>query len=233
MSRLRREILPLEPARFAQHVAEVVGDAIVAAVTERGVCRMVLTGGRSPGPVYRELAAREDIVWDAVELYIGDERCVPPAHADSNVRMISETLLAAVPSLSSRLHRWRTEAGAETASREYDALVAALPEPKFDVTMSGVGPDGHTASLFPGDPRVVSSEAWAMTAIAPARFAVRERVTLTLRAMNSSRLMILLCAGKDKHEVRDLLLANGEAAMRLPVSHVRGIERTILVVDPS
>jgi 6-phosphogluconolactonase len=227
-----REVLPVAPADFTVQVTALVAAAMRQAIAARGACRVVLAGGRSPRGVYAALAARQDIPWDAVTFFIGDERCVPATHDDSNFRMIRTTLLDALPAHAAQVHPWRTELGAEAASRAYDALIAALPEPKFDVVLSGVGPDGHTASLFPGDPRVGTADTWAMRADAPPAFAVPERVTLTVRALNASRLVVLLCTGADKRAVRDVLLRDPSAAARLPASQVHGLERTMLVVDP-
>jgi 6-phosphogluconolactonase len=232
MSDAVREVLPLEPAEFAAWTARVLEDAIHGAVQARGVCRLVLAGGRTPAAVYRDLAVRDGIPWAQVEVFIGDERCVPPEHIDSNFRMIAESLLHLVPIPSAQIHRLRGEAGATVAAAEYDALLTALPEPKFDVVLTGVGADGHTASLFPGDARVTTEQHWAMPSIAPPDFAIAERVGLSLRALCSARTVCVLCTGAEKAAVRQKILEGDPAAQLLPAALVHGMDRTLWIVDP-
>jgi 6-phosphogluconolactonase len=221
------------PDAFAATVAALLADAMRTAVTMRGKCRIVLAGGRTPAAVYRVLASDPTIPWGQVSAFIGDERCVPPDHAESNFRMIDETLLQHVAMDASRIFRLRGELGGAAAAAEYDRLLDALPgTPKFDIVISGVGADGHTASLFPGDPLVDSAPGWAMAAVAPAPFAVSDRAGLTRRALNSTRLQVVLCTADDKKPVRRLILSDAPAAARLPATWLSGTERTVWVVDP-
>lgn len=228
-----REVLVVEAAEFAARTAALLGTAMRAAIEARGRCRIVLAGGRTPAAVYHVLAADDRIAWAQVVAFIGDERCVPPEHAESNYRMIAETLLHVVPIPESQIFRLRGELGAESAAAEYDVMLDALSgEPKFDVVLSGVGADGHTASLFPGDARVGVVDGWAMAAVAPPPFAIRERVGLTLRALNDTRLQLVLCTSDDKKPVRRRILDGEPAALELPAAKLSGVERTIWVVDP-
>ncbi len=228
-----REVLEFEVVSYAEQTATMLEWVIRDAVLARGVCRAVLAGGRTPAAVYRTLAKRPDIPWGNVEVYIGDERCVPPTHADSNYRMIAETLLDQVAIPEAQVHRLRGELGAVQAAAEYEALIDPLPMPKFDLVLTGVGADGHTASLFPGDSRVSSSTAWAMDAVAPAEFAVAERVGLTLRALCASRVLVVLCTGADKRAIRTAILDGTPHGRALPAALVSGLERTVWVVDPA
>ncbi len=232
MSGVAREVLTLEPAEFAAWTARVLEDAIHTAVQARGVCRLVLAGGRTPAAVYRDLAVRDGIPWAHVDVFIGDERCVPPEHIDSNFRMINESLLHLVPIPSAQIHRLRGEAGATAAAAEYNTLLETLPEPKFDFVLTGVGADGHTASLFPGDARVESEHAWTMPSVAPPDFAIAERVGLSLRALCSARMVCVLCTGAEKQAVRRAILEGDAAAQSLPAALVHGIDRTLWIVDP-
>ena len=232
MNGAAREVLTLESAEFSNWTARIIEDAIETAVTARGVCRVVLAGGRTPAQVYRVLAAHESIPWAHVEVFIGDERCVPPTHADSNYRMIADTLLDRVPIPRAQIHRLRGEVAGETAVAEYQSLLDPLPEPKFDFVLTGIGADGHTASLFPGDVRVTTELAWAMTAVSPPEFAIRERVGLSMRALNSARMVCVLCTGAEKHPVRAAILSGDTAAQSLPAALVHGTERTLWIVDP-
>jgi len=231
MSAVTRTVLAFSRESYADEVARLLAGVIRESVESRGVCRVVLVGGRTPAAVYRALALQPSVPWAQVEAYIGDERCVPPTHADSNWRMIEETLLSAVPIPAAHLHRMRGEAGSDDAAHEYDALVAPLPEPKFDLVISGVGADGHTASLFPGDLRLMGELLWARTATAPAPFAVPDRVTLTLRALNSTLVMAVLCTGAEKFAVRQAIVTQQSDALELPAAMLRGRDQTLWLVD--
>jgi 6-phosphogluconolactonase len=227
-----REVLEFAVTTYAEQTATLLEWVIRDAVLARGVCHLVLAGGRTPGAVYRVLAQRPDMPWAQVHVYIGDERCVPPLDPDSNYRMIVEALLDQVAVPPTQIHRLRGEAGSVRAAAEYQALIAPLKEPKFDLTLTGIGADGHTASLFPGDPRVTLATEWAMPAVAPPEFAVKERVGLTLRALCSSRVLVMLCTGADKRAIRATILDGLPASRALPAALVSGIERTVFVTDP-
>lgn len=232
MSGAVREVLIVEADEFAGWAARVIEDSVHDSVQARGVCHLVLAGGRTPAEVYRVLAQRDGVPWAQVHVYIGDERCVPPTHADSNYRMIDETLLSVVPIPEAQIHRLRGELGGVAAAAEYQTLLDPLAEPKFDFVLNGMGADGHTASLFPGDARLLTARAWAMAAVAPPAFAVPERVGLTMRALRSTRVSVVLCTGAEKHAVRTAILAGDAAAQLLPVAMLHGIERTLWIVDP-
>ncbi len=232
MSGAAREVLTFEPTEFAERTATLIEETIRAAASRQRRCRIVLAGGRTPASVYRVLAQRTSIAWAHVDIFVGDERCVPLDHPDSNYRMIKETLLDAVQGLKPIASPLQVESGGEAAAAEYTVRIAALPEPKFDFVLSGVGADGHTASLFPGDDRVMTTPMWAMSAIAPPQFPVKERVGLTLRALNSTRVQCVLCTGADKHAIRAQILANRPDAATLPAAMLSGLERTIWIVDP-
>lgn len=222
MSPPPRHIFRFSDTGFAAQAADRIGAQVELAILERGACRIVLAGGRTPAAVYRVLAQRATVDWSKVHAYVGDERCVPPDHADSNFRMIQETLLSHVPIPASQVHRLRGEVPPEVAAAECHALIAALPAPAFDIVLNGMGADGHTASLFPGDQGILTDSVWAKAAHAPPQFAVAQRVTLTLRALNSTRVSITFCTGDDKRTVRDMILAVEEGTPSLPASLLRG-----------
>lgn len=224
-------MLAFPPASYADEVARILAGVIRESVAVRGRCRVVLAGGRTPAAVYRALSMQPAMPWAQVEAYVGDERCVPPAHADSNWRMIDETLLSAVSIPAAHRHRMRGEASGDEAARDYDAHVALLPEPKFDLVISGVGADGHTASLFPGDADLAGELSWARPATAPEPFAVRDRVTLTLRALNSCVVMAVLCTGAEKVAVREAIVTQRTDAVTLPAALLRGRDQTLWLVD--
>lgn len=232
MTMVPRIVHALEAAQFATATADVLQPLIRDAIESDGECRIVLAGGRTPAAVYDVLSTRADIDWACVQVFIGDERCVPPDHADSNFAMIERTLLSRVAIPTAQVHRMRGEIDAVTAAAEYHGIIAALREPRFHVVLNGVGADGHTASLFPGDTTILREQRWSVAASAPSPFAVPQRITLSLRALNATRHSVTLCTGADKRTVRRMILCAEEGTASLPASLLRGTAQTIWCVDP-
>lgn len=186
-------IVVSRPEDLPRQAAGWLALEVSRAIAERGSCTLSLAGGRTPEPVYRELAARSNIDWKRVEVFFGDERAVPPDHADSNYRMVHLTLLSRVPIPSSNVHRMQAErADRDTAAREYER---SLPRP-LDVLVLGMGPDGHTASLFPGSAALEERQRLVVPALgakAPA-----ERLTITPPVIEAARKVAVIAAGEDK-----------------------------------
>lgn len=172
--------------QLATAAAEIVADHVRRAATTR----LVLAGGSTPKRCYL-LLERKDLPWGRVSILFGDERCVEPWHADSNYRMARETLLREIHPLS--VLRIPAELGPEQAAALYEPVVAAAP---LDLVLLGVGPDGHTASLFPGDPALQATS--YVTGVRAAAKPPAERVTLTLRAFREATRVVILAAGADK-----------------------------------
>jgi 6-phosphogluconolactonase len=204
-----------------QAAAAAIREAAARAIAERGRFLLVLAGGSTPRGVYGRLGSgpREDPDWERVHLFWGDERCVPPEHPESNFRMAHEALLRHVAVPPSNLHRIPGELAAEQAAARYEAeletffgaVAPADPEGghTFDLVLLGIGADGHTASLFPGSP-ALRATGWAAAAEAPPDAAVRERVTVTLPAINGSREVLFLATGADKRHVIARALTGAE-----------------------
>lgn len=233
--------------------AEEIVAAAERAVRERGRFTMSLAGGSTPRRLYEMLATayRDRIPWNATHIFFGDERCVPPTDRASNYHMANEALLSRVPIPDAQVHRIRGELAPLEAAREYGRLLrrefdalhateqarsgsasASLAQ-TFDIALLGVGPDGHTASLFPGSPALHERKHWAMEVEAPDYIAPpRERVTLTFPALNASRAVIFLVAGEEKQGVvEEILGADTTLASSYPAAHVHGAQRTVWLLD--
>ena len=211
-----------DAAGVAALARELVLGRAREAVSERGAFRIALAGGSTPRALYGMLAqSQADFArW---HVYFGDERAVPPEHADSNYRMAREAWLGAGQVPESQVHRMRGELGAGSAAAQYEReLVESFGSrevPRFDLVLLGMGADGHTASLFPGT-----------TALAEARLFVAStwveklsanRITLTLRTLNAARHALFLVAGPDKAPaLREVLHARADGP-RLPAALVR------------
>ena len=177
-----------------------------------GARHFALSGGSTPKTMFEELAlrGRQDLPWDKVELWWGDERCVPPDHPDSNFGMTKRALLDPLRIDPARVHRIEGEREPEAAARDYErALIAALgAPPKFDLVLLGMGPDGHTASLFHGSPALSERDRWVVAnpVDSPLTKGKTTRITLTAPAIDSASKIRFLVAGADKAErLREVL----------------------------
>lgn len=182
--------------------------------------RVALSGGNTPRALFSRLASddfKHKIDWTRWDIYWGDERCVPPDHADSNYRMAYETLISRVPLTEKQVHRIEGERDPEDAATRYGRMLKALAaedEPLFDVVLLGMGDDGHTASLFPGTPALAEPRHLAVSVYVQKLNS--NRVTLTARALNRARQVLFLVTGEKKAPViRDIRAGRGDYPVRL------------------
>lgn len=202
---------------LARHLVQ----SAAAAIAERGRFTWALAGGSTPRELYCLLASdefRAAVDWSKVEVFWGDERCVPPDAADSNFRMANEALLRHVPVPASQVYRMQGELEPEAAAEAYNgALRCAFPAaqypnvpPALDVVLLGMGDDGHTASLFPSSPALSESQKWTC----PAKKADQWRLTLTYPVLNAAREVLFLVTGSSKQTMlRNVLTAPSGAGM--------------------
>jgi len=182
--------------------AEAMVQVIAAAAGEAGTCSLALSGGGTPRELYRLLASRfrEQIPWERVHIFWGDERYVPHDHPDSNYGMARDTLLDHVPCPKANIHPMPTHVPTpEAAAGDYERTLKdhfGNDGPPFDVNLLGLGADGHTASIFPGSPALRERTRWVMSAQSNA--APVSRLTLTLPALIQSANIFVLVAGANK-----------------------------------
>lgn len=222
-----------DPEDLAAHAAELVAERLGEAIGLAGRASLALAGGSTPRRLYETLAARhaDPKLWRHVTLVAGDERCVPADDPESNQRMIGETLVAAEGIRRARWLAVPTELEpAEAARRHAEALRELVPPgepvPRLDVTVLGMGADGHTASLFPGSSLLDESSAWVRET--PEVHLGHRRVTLTLPVINASSSVIFLVAGRDKAGALADVLGGAE---ELPAARVRGRRELLWLVD--
>jgi 6-phosphogluconolactonase len=203
----------------ADELAAIAKDA----VAQRGVCTIALSGGSTPKRLFQLLAGRgrDALPWDQIELWWGDERTVPPDHADSNYRMAREALVDPLRLDAQRVHRMPAEEpDHELAALTYErALVAALGTPPvIDYMMLGMGPDGHTASLFPGSPGLDEHERWVIAnpVDSPLAKGKTTRITMTVPAICAARHIRFLVAGGDKANALHAVLEGPRDSHRYP-----------------
>jgi 6-phosphogluconolactonase len=233
------QVMVVDDARaLAEAAARAIAEAAAAAVAARGHFSLVLAGGSTPRDTYTRLAAppfADSMPWDRTWAFFGDERCVPPDHAESNYRMAAESLLSKVGIAADRVYRLRGEAeDPEAAAAEYARTLATVFEtrrgglPRFDLVLLGVGLDGHTASLFPGSP--AAKEIFrTVVAVHAAAARLPQRLTLTLPTLNAAARVIFLVAGAEKAKIVKASLSEGSTS---PASMVRPADGTLTwIVD--
>ncbi|MHB8140377.1 MAG: 6-phosphogluconolactonase [Vulcanimicrobiaceae bacterium] len=171
------------------------------AIAKRGNFALALSGGETPRATYELLAStpyRDRIAWEYVEIFFGDERCVPPADARSNYAMARQALLDAVPLSAGSVYRMCGELDPTLAANHYAALLADRlgRPPIIDLMLLGLGPDGHTASLFPGSDPTNEDEA-LVRALYVEKLAMW-RLTVTPRVINAARAVAFIAQGDAK-----------------------------------
>lgn len=221
------------PAAVAARAADLFVGAAREATAARGRFGAALSGGTTPGAVYALLARslrREAVDWPHVHLFWGDERCVPPDHADSNYGAAERALLRHVPLDPANVHRIRGEMAPDRAAAEYEAALRAYlgdpsaPHGALDLVLLGLGADGHTASLFPGteafrDALEGRETGWVVANHVGALDAWR--VTFTTRPINGARRVAVLVTGAAKATaLREVLALRGRPA-QLPAQLVQ------------
>jgi 6-phosphogluconolactonase len=212
---------------LAARAAEIIAERLRVASYP---FRLVLSGGSTPRATYQLLACK-DIDWDCAELFFSDERFVPPDDKDSNYRMVRETLLASEFVRPRKLLSIPTDSTPQSAADRYDETLrqqygAGTLEsgvPLFHLTLLGLGDDGHTASLLPGQPVLKERERWA--AMVPEGRS-EPRITLTYPALESSALILFLVSGAAKRDA----LAQARAGVG-PAGGIKPQGKVLWLVD--
>lgn len=194
------------PGAAAAAAARLFAALAVEALRQRGRFAVALAGGRSYVPCYRILSEPSAVAagtWGRTHVFFGDERCVPDGHPDRNDAAVEAALLRHVPVPPANVHR--VAATSEDAAERYEAEIRRVvghpgePVPSFDLVFLGLGPDGHTASLFPNHPAVEEAHRLVVRVDgAPKR--PPSRVSVTLPLLNAARCVAFLATGADKAE---------------------------------
>jgi len=231
----RQVITVSDPTALAKAAAERLLARIDANSDRVAIC---LTGGSSPKQLYQLLATapwRSKIPWDRVHWFIGDERFVGSADPLNNMAMARRSFLDACAP-AANIHPIPTDTvNPDEAARRYERILQSFygadrldaSRPLFDVVLMGVGPDGHTASLFPGYPAIEETQRWVVGVPEAHVEPFVPRVTLTLPALGSCREMLFEVAGSEKRAILTRVLA-GE---NLPANQARAVGETIWIVD--
>jgi 6-phosphogluconolactonase len=222
-----------DPLAVARHVAEWMTRAALAA---EHPFRVSLSGGSTPRTLYALLASVEfksRFPWQRVSWFWGDERFVPHDHPESNYRMARDAMLASAPIPPENIHPVPVNGTPDDAARRYerilqDAYGARILDPArplFDITLLGLGADGHTASLLPGEPVLEERRRWVVT-VSHGRPEIR--ITMTYPAIESSRAAAFLVTGREKAAILRAIRAGGS---RVPAARLRPVGELFWFVD--
>jgi 6-phosphogluconolactonase len=195
------------PAEITRAAAELFVDSANEAIKLRGVARIAISGGTTPRNAFELLGAEysDKISWEKLQLFWVDERCVPPENAESNYGMTRATLLSKVPIPESNVHRMEGELDPEEAASRYEAEIRnafkleGAQTPTFDLILLGLGPDGHTASLFPHTEGLNEMARIAIANHVPQKDTWR--MTLTWPVITQGRQVAFLIEGAEKASI--------------------------------
>ena len=222
----------------AEQLAQRLADLIVEHIgAEPGRLALCLSGGTTPKRLYELLGAaprRDRLPWAQLHCFWGDERFVPHDHPDSNFRMAHDALLRHVPIPAENIHAVPTDrASAADAAAEYERMLKRFygaqeidpARPLFDLTLLGLGEDGHIASLFPNSPALAETRQWAVPVAGQGAL---ERISLTYPVLASSAFTVFLVAGERKRAALSRFLAGDPA---LPATHLRPVGEFFCLAD--
>jgi 6-phosphogluconolactonase len=234
------EIVTDAEALYRAGAAEFVRQARQA-VGAKGAFTVALSGGSTPKGLYALLATdpmlRAQAPWDDIQVFWGDERHVPPDDAESNYRMANEAMLSKVPIPLANVHRIKSESPeASQAAEEYERTLREffrLPAgqfPRFDLVFLGLGPEGHTASLFPGT-KALHEERRLVVSNWVGKF-YTDRITMTPPVLNNAACVVFLVSGEDKALPLKAVLEGHYEPEQLPAQLIRpGRGRLLWLVD--
>lgn len=209
----------------AKKACEKILAAAEQAIQQRNAFHLVLAGGTTPAHCYR-LLANSEADWSHWHIYFGDERCLPASDPERNSQMAAETLTQQVAIPESQVYPIPAEKGAETAAKEYEALIKnRLP---FDLVLLGMGEDGHTASLFPGHHHPTKHLALALAlAVHDAPKPPTDRVTLSADALGQCQQLLFLVTGKGKQQA----VRQWRQGVNLPIAQIKAAHKSESLID--
>ena len=245
MQKKLKVIYYVEPdaAALARRAAQYFVEMVDEAVGGRGRARVAISGGSTPRAAFQLLGDRGEpwrgrMQWDRLELFWVDERCVPPDDEQSNYRMTREALLDTIPLRPEQIHRMEGELEPEVAAARYESelrnsfRLEGAEAPRFDLVQLGLGPDGHTASLFPHTEALNEMSRLVTANHVPQMESWR--ITLTWPVINRANSVFFLISGADKAKILKEVLTGPRDVERLPSQLIRPASGILtLILDKS
>ncbi len=222
-----------DPAKLFQGAAEEFASQATAAVRSRGRFTVALSGGSTPRSLYTLLAQNHSLPWDKIYFFFGDERHVPPDSPESNYRMARESLFSKIPTPDANVFRIPAEKpDASEAAKAYEQTlrqvfnIPAKGFPRFDMVLLGMGPDGHTASLFPESSALQEKARWVVSNWVE-KFKT-DRITLTLPVLNNAAVVMFLVSGQDKAQPLKEVLEGKEFGELYPSKLIQPVDGELI-----
>lgn len=219
-----------DPVTLGAAAARIFAAQATLAIRRNGRFAVALSGGSTPKALFSQLVdyGQSGLDWSRIHFFWGDERCVPPLDAASNFRMAKEELIDHVSIPTANVHRIHGEDPPATAARDYEASLgrffSLVPGecPRFDLIVLGLGEEGHTASLFPGAQALDETTRAVVATVVPGL--PSNRITLTLRAINSATFVLVLVSGTKKSAIVRAVLTNPSHPSTLPMQGIHPIQ---------
>lgn len=228
------------PSTFAGVVADEIIASIQDVLSEKDTCTLVLSGGKSPGSMYRLMSKPPrvgEVDWSRVKIFWGDERFVPADSLHSNYKMAQETLLASLPDGGPEVFPVSTSfSSAKDAAEAYEKVILEKmglkdgETPEFDIVLLGLGEDGYVASLFPGqNPDLLKGKICVATQDPETD---RERITMTPDVLFGAKKIVFMVKGEQKADIVQRVLEGNEKPEDLPALYYRAVpERVTWFLD--
>jgi len=213
------------PKELAEKFAGEMAGMIIESAKKKKLFNVALSGGSTPELLFALLGDNyaESVPWQYVHLFWGDERCVPPDNIESNYGMTQSKLLGRIKIPSGNIHRIRGEENPGREARRYSEELASHTLkrnslPLFDLVLLGLGEDGHTASIFPGQMELMESDKICAVAFHPVT--KQKRITLTGRVINNAEQVAFLVTGKKKEVIVEKIVKQKPSAQNFPASYI-------------
>lgn len=211
--------------KLAKHFAEILFNKISLLCQNKNRISLVLSGGNTPKLIYKIFAEyyAQKIKWEFIHLFWGDERCVPPDNPESNYRMGKDNLLNFVSIPEDNIHKIKGENNPQVEAERYSAEILSNTQlkgglPSFDIILLGLGEDGHTASIFPKQEYLLTSEKICAATFHPVT--KQKRITITGRVINNSDNISFLVTGTPKAEIIKKIIDEKEDANLFPAYYI-------------
>jgi 6-phosphogluconolactonase len=215
---------------FAMHLINWINE------TPRDVFHLALSGGKTPSLLFSVLAEKyaEKVPWQKIHFWWGDERMVAPSDRESNFGVVNQLLFSKIGVLKNQIHRIKGEEKPDQEVKRYSLEIESQISivngwPKFDLIMLGLGDDGHTASIFPGEMELLESE--KITAIARHPETGQQRITLTGKVLNNTKRVAFLVTGTSKSRIFNEIISDSKESATYPAAHIRPEGETHWFID--
>lgn len=216
------------PAELAEKLAQQLVVMINDSAQKKKMLTIALSGGSTPELLFSKLGDdySTSVAWDYVHFFWGDERCVSPENCESNYGMVQRKLFEKINIPEENIHRIRGEADPEQEALRYSKEISDFTGkrdgfPLFDLLLLGLGDDGHTASIFPGNLNLFNSVKTCEVAIHP--ITGQKRITLTGKVINNADLIYFMVTGKKKASIVNEILKESKSSLKFPASHIKPI----------